>query len=121
MPSIRPFYHRQTEINRLHSRLELTGWPRLQMFLIVCITAGAGFLAAYSLLQYGVQSMALRYLPALSIAYLIFLFLRWLWLRTTAGDYIEIPDFSGAVPSSHRSASVGCNDGAAGYVRSASF
>jgi hypothetical protein len=111
--STRPFYHRQTEINRLRSQLELNGWPRLQMFLIVSITGGAGFLAAYSLLQYGVTSMALRYPLALALAYLVFLFLLWLWLRTTASDYAEIPDIPSAFFSPRRSESVSCDDGIA--------
>lgn len=113
---MRPFYHRQTEIDRLRSQLELEGWPRIQMFFIVTITGGAGFLAAYSLLSAGVTSMAIRYPVALAIAYLVFLFLLWLWLRTTAEDYIDIPDFSGIVPSRGGRTTAGCSDGAGGNV-----
>jgi len=109
---MRPFYHRQTEISRLRSQLELTGWPRLQMFLIVSITGGAGFLAAYWLLYFGVISMALRYPAALAVAYLMFLFLLWLWIRTTAADYIDAPDISGVFPSPGKSASSGCSNSA---------
>lgn len=109
---MRPFYHRQTEIDRLRSQLELKGWPRIQMFFIVAITGGAGFLAAYWLLSWGVTSMAVRYPAALAMAYLVFLFLLWLWLRTTAEDYIDIPDFSGIVSSRSGNASAGCSDGA---------
>lgn len=114
MKPMRPFYHRQAEINRLRSQLELTGWPRLQMFLIVSITGGAGFLAAYWLLYFGATSMALRYPVALVIAYLMFLFLLWLWIRTTADDYVDGPDFSGIFPSRDRSSSANCSDNADG-------
>ena len=66
-------------ILRLKRRLEQDSFPRIQMSLIV-----------------GVTGMALRYPLALLMAYGVFLLLLWLWLRTKAEDYLDIPDFSGS-------------------------
>lgn len=88
-------FHRRTEIVRLRAELERNGFPRLKMLLIVGLTGGAGLVASYCLLRWGgVDSMALRYPLALCIAYVVFLFLLWLWLRTDAEDYGDIPDVS---------------------------
>ncbi len=86
------------EIERARTKLELDGFPRLQMSLLVMLTGLAGFLASYCLLQWGVDQMWLRYLEATGIAYLTFLFLLWLWLRTSASDYVDAPDISGVLP-----------------------
>lgn len=45
--------------------------------------------------------MVWRYPAAVGVAYLLFLFLLWLWLRTSAEDYADAPDFSGDT-GSHR-------------------
>ncbi|MGV3740893.1 MAG: hypothetical protein ACO1NO_01125 [Burkholderiaceae bacterium] len=86
------------EIERARARLEWDGFPRLQMTFLVMLTGLAGFLASYCLLQWGVGQMWLRYLEATAIAYLVFLFLLWLWLRTSASDYVDAPDISGLLP-----------------------
>jgi hypothetical protein len=71
---------REELVEKAKDRLSREGLPRLQMSLVVALTGGAGFLASYSLLQLGVDSMALRYPVAAAIAYLIFLLLLWIWL-----------------------------------------
>ncbi|MEW5754871.1 MAG: hypothetical protein AB1810_01075 [Pseudomonadota bacterium] len=76
------------------------------MLLIVAITGAAGFLASYWLLQAGLTEMWVRYLCAFGVAYLVFLFLLWLWLRTSAEDYTDVPDLSGLPPSSGRSGDI---------------
>ncbi len=80
---------RTSEIRRYKRRLELHGYPRLQMSLLVLLTGAAGMLASYLLLRGGIQVMALRYPLALGIAYIVFLVLLWLWLRTKARDYVD--------------------------------
>lgn len=90
---------RLREVGRLRRKLEWDGFPRLQMTLIVTITGGVGFLASYALLNLGLPEMWVRYLCAVAIAYLAFLFLLWLWLRTSASDYTEFPDLPDLVPS----------------------
>jgi hypothetical protein len=95
----RPFT-RSGEIVRLMGRLNRDGYPRLQMSLLVALTGGAGLLASFLLLHSaGVGAMHLRYPAAVGCAYLAFLFLLWLWLRSKADDYldgsIDIPDLSG--------------------------
>ncbi|MDP2784622.1 MAG: hypothetical protein Q8O38_08525 [Sulfurimicrobium sp.] len=93
-PRIHPRFERFKEIQRLRQNLERDGFPRLQMFLLVSITSGAGFLASFLLLRFGLDTMWLRYLAALGGAYAVFLFLLWLWLRTRTEDYSDFPDIS---------------------------
>jgi len=83
---------------RVKRRLEDDSFPRIQMTIIVAVTGGFGLLASFSLLQAGIENMALRYPLALALAYLFFLFLIWLWLRTKAEDYLDVPDVSGVLP-----------------------
>ncbi|APW36150.1 hypothetical protein RD110_02100 [Rhodoferax koreense] len=69
------------------------------MGFLVGLTGAFGLLASFVLLHAGIDSMALRYPLALGLAYLFFLFLLWLWLRTTASDYIDLPDVGELIPS----------------------
>jgi hypothetical protein len=62
------------------------------MTLLVSLTGGSGLLASFLLLQAGLDSMALRYPLALLGAYAVFLLLLWLWLRTQASDWANMPD-----------------------------
>lgn len=87
---------RSHAILRIKRRLEHDSFPRIQMSLIVGLTGAAGLLFSFVMLQLGVTSMALRYPLALLMAYGVFLVLLWLWLRTKAEDYVDIPDFSGS-------------------------
>ncbi len=71
--------------------------------LIVALTGGAGFLSSFWLLHAGVEAMPLRYGLATGCAYLAFLFLLWLWLRTSPSDYEgldeAITDLANSLPS----------------------
>lgn len=78
--------HRHREIRRLEGELEREGSSRLQMSLLVMLTGASGFVASYVLLRAGLTEMWLRYLAAFGVAYLAFLALLWLWLRTRADD-----------------------------------
>ena len=80
---------RSRNVHKVREELERDGYPRLQMSLIVALTGGAGFGFSYGLLQGGVYAMALRYPLALGLAYLVFLLLIWLWLRTSASDWVD--------------------------------
>jgi hypothetical protein len=82
-------FTRRGEIDRLMRKLEWDGYPRLQMFLLVALTGGAGLLASLVLLRAGIELMHVRYPFAVGCAYLVFLFLLWLWLRTKADDYVD--------------------------------
>ena len=75
-------------IRRVRNRLLRESYPRTQMALIVALTGGFGLLSSFTMLNLGVDSMALRYPVALACAYLFFLFLIWLWLRTKSDDYL---------------------------------
>lgn len=90
---------RYSEILRLNRKIRRDGFPRLQMLFLVAITGAAGFVASVALLHSGLHEMPWRYLLACMVAYAVFMLLLWLWLRTKAEDYADIPDFSNAVPS----------------------
>ena len=67
-------------------------FPRLQMSLIVALTGGSGLLASFLLLHGGIGSMAVRYPSAVALAYVMFLLLLWVWLRTTRREWIDVTD-----------------------------
>ena len=73
-------------------KLQWDAYPRLQMSFLVCLTGASGLLASFALLHGGVSHMGVRYPLAIGIAYVVFLILLWLWLRTKAGDYIDAPN-----------------------------
>ncbi|MHB1237859.1 MAG: hypothetical protein ACYCY7_09895 [Gallionella sp.] len=98
-------FSRLNEIHRMRDRLERDGFPRLQMSLLVTITGAAGFVASFLLLHAGMRAMSLRYLLVCAISYVVFLLLLWLWLRTRAEDYVDVPNISDGLPSHN-----GCGD-----------
>ena len=69
------------------------------MSLIVALTGGSGLLASFLLLHGGIQSMAVRYPAAVALAYVVFLLLLWVWLRTTRREWIDAADIPSALPS----------------------
>lgn len=78
--------------------------PRIQVSLILSLTALAGFLASFSLLHVGVTWMWVRYPIAILIAYCIFLGLLALWLRLQRGSlHIDSSalDFVPSGPTGH--------------------
>ncbi len=97
-----PTLNRHREIQRIRGDLERDSSPRLQMMLLVMLTGASGFFASYFLLHAGIVEMWFRYLASFGVAYLVFLFLLWLWLRTRAEDNADIPGISGP-PSGSRS------------------
>jgi hypothetical protein len=99
MPRPTPFVLRAQAIKRVEAQLRGSGFPRLQMMLLVGLTGGFGLLASFTMLHFGLDAMAARYSAALVCSYLFFLLLVWLWLRTKAEDYLDVPDISGLVPS----------------------
>lgn len=90
--------NRLSMVRRVRHGLERHAWPRLQMFLIVALTGAAGFLASWSMLQAGFDTMWLRYVAAMCVAYAVFLVLLWLWIKTSAADYLDVPDITGLRP-----------------------
>lgn len=87
---------RATAVRRMRARLLREGFPRVQMFILVSLTGLAGFIASAAMLAAGIDTMALRYMLAMGVAYLVFLLLLWLWLRTSAADYLDLMPLDGA-------------------------
>jgi hypothetical protein len=109
-----PTFYRAVEIERLRRNLIQTSYPRAQMCLLVLITGAAGFLASFGMLKAGLVEMWVRYLCAFGVAYLVFLLLLWLWLRTNVEDYGDVGDLGDVFPSSSRGGGSGSNH--TGYV-----
>ncbi len=80
---------RAVAVQRMRARLLRDGFPRVQMCILVSLTGLAGFGASAGMLALGIDTMALRYLLAMGCAYIVFLSLLWLWLRTSAADYVD--------------------------------
>ncbi|WP_323144351.1 hypothetical protein [Massilia phyllosphaerae] len=80
---------RAVAVQRMRARLLRDGFPRVQMCILVSLTGLAGFGASAGMLAAGIDTMALRYLLAMGLAYIVFLSLLWLWLRTSAADYVD--------------------------------
>ena len=110
-----PAFVRSLAVKRVQQKLLNNAFPRLQMALIVLLTGGFGLLASFSLLQFGLGSMALRYPLALGCSYLFFVMLIWLWLRANASDYLDLPDLAQVIPHGNASnATTGFHSGAGG-------
>lgn len=63
--------------------------PRLHMFLIVSVCGAIGFFASYVLHALGVDTLWLRYLSAVAVAYVAFMVLLWCWLRFRADEGLD--------------------------------
>lgn len=74
----------RSSVHDVRRAIERDQYPRLQMFIIVLLTGVAGFVASAAMLHAGLTGMALRYFLALCVAYLMFLFIVWVWLRWRA-------------------------------------
>lgn len=113
-----PIESRATLIAQVRRRLLRESHPRVQMALIVALTGGFGLLASFCMLRLGLESMAIRYPLALTFAYLCFLGLIWLWLRTKASDYDgspDIPDLGGRCGGDGASGGGGESGGSGGW------
>lgn len=97
---MRAYISRQSEVQRLSWKIRQEGFPRLQMSVLAFLTGLTGFLSSFVLLHLGMRDMSSRYLLATLIAYMAFLFLLWLWLRTKAEEYVDVPDVLSNMPVS---------------------
>ncbi len=83
---------REELIEKTKERLLRHGLPRLEMSILVALTGAAGFLSSYTLLQLGMNSMAVRYPIAVAIAYGVFLLLLRVWLYIQRHGWTEVID-----------------------------
>ena len=72
---------RERRLDRVKRALLTRGNPRTHMFLMLCATGLAGFLASYAMHALGLTAMWLRYPLAVGMAYAVFLGLIYIWLR----------------------------------------
>lgn len=101
-------------VRRARAHLDLHGYSRIELFVIVALSGVAGFIVSFALLGGGVDSMPVRYASAGVAAYLAFLFLVWLWIlwkTRAAGDdgSLDLLDVVDMAPRSF-------GDGAAGHL-----
>lgn len=80
---------RARHLDALRAWLETHSWPRVQMALLVALTAVAGLAASLTLRPLGITAMWLRYPLAVLVAWLVFLGLLWVWLRFQSEDIAE--------------------------------
>lgn len=96
---------REKKIEFIKRKLLRDGLPRVQISLILALTAVSGFLASFAMLRAGISSMTFRYPVAIAAAYCVFLLLLrvWLWLQKnrldadlTGLDFVHSPGSGGA-------------------------
>lgn len=87
---------RKSAVEIVKRKILQSSFPRLQISFIILLTALAGFLTSFFLLQAEIYSMAFRYPFAIMVAYCVFLILLriWLWLqKDNKSDFsIDLPD-----------------------------
>lgn len=116
---------RARRIELIRQRLIRHGLPRLQVSLILSVTALAGFLTSYTLLSFGVLRMWLRYPAAILAAYFVFLLLLALWLWVQRRSFDLDPDLpegvTDALPAPHEHVGFGGGDDFGGAGSGASW
>jgi hypothetical protein len=89
-------------VRRARAHLDLHGYSRIELFVIVALAGVAGFLVSYGLLNGGLHSMPARYATAGAAAYLAFLLLIRLWIVWKSGaradfegvDHLDVLDLA---------------------------
>lgn len=114
-------FTRESAVERMRARLTREGFPRVQMFILVALTGLAGFGASAAMLGAGLDSMAMRYTLAMAVAYAVFFMLLWLWLRTSAADYIDMVPIGSSNPTEDAADIVGHGGTFDGSGASANF
>jgi hypothetical protein len=68
-------------VEKIRSKLTM---PRIQLSVMLMITAGFAFLFSVALLRMGIRSMAFRYAVVVIVGYVVFLLLLriWIWLQS---------------------------------------
>lgn len=114
---------RSGALTAIRRRLQRQEWPRLQMSLMVLLTALAGFLASYVLRESGLATLWLRYALATGIAYLVFLMVLGIWLHWRRSSWIDLvdPAWAGESPTPPPIGHVGSGGQSGGAGASASF
>ncbi|MFL9922806.1 hypothetical protein PQR62_00920 [Herbaspirillum lusitanum] len=94
----KPMLFRQMHVQRLRSKMERGGFPRLFMLLLIAVTGGVGFIASALMLRAGFDIIWARYLCALLLAYLAFVAMLWIWLKTSRRLFRYASDFPDIFP-----------------------
>lgn len=71
---------RESQLAKFRAAINRDSYPRLEMLMLVSFTGLAGFLASYGLLNLGLNTIWLRYLVSIGVAYVVFLALLGVWL-----------------------------------------
>lgn len=83
---IRHIRNRQELLSAIEADIRECNYPRLQMLLILLITAGLVFLSSSLLWHLGIGSLWIRYLCAMLLGYIAFMGLLYIWLRFDRDD-----------------------------------
>jgi hypothetical protein len=92
-----PSTPRVRAVQRVKNYLQRHGSPRMQMVFFLTLTGLAGFVCSVLLHAAGLWQMAIRYPISVAFAYLVFLFLLYLWLRSFSLRHRQAPGQAGYV------------------------
>jgi hypothetical protein len=72
--------NRNNQLAKWRTIINRDSYPRLEMFLLVSFTGMAAFLTSFSLFHFGFNTIWLRYLVSMGVAYIVFMGLLGIWL-----------------------------------------
>jgi hypothetical protein len=113
---------RERAIAGIKEKLLWSGSPRLQVSVIIMLTAGAGFLTSFFLLQLEVYSMTVRYPLAVMVAYGFFLIFLKIWIQWQKSNQTGLGiDVSGIDVSNVDLSGISLSSGTGGSTDEADF
>jgi hypothetical protein len=114
-------FNRRKQLKKFQESINRDSYPRLEMILLVSLTGFAGFLTSYGLLMLGLDTIWVRYLISVGIAYVVFLALLGVWLawKTTKSNEIledsaDVVDLLTDIPLSAKTSNAGSFGGNGG-------
>ena len=110
--NIRMRLNRAAEIARARAYLERSGWPRLQMSVIVLVTGAVGLLASYLFRAMG-STRWWSVIRSRSLSRTSFLLQMWIWTHWRSEPEVDLIDVADMASSGDGWSGAGGNSGAA--------